>query len=110
MTRSNARLFNLASKYTNLFRFDDIYMGLLAYSMSIKLIPNNDLFSSYGSSVILLNNQSGFFSKWKNFFNNEINLNSTVKPFCIHGYRGEELIDIWNNIHQTNLTLLTSVS
>jgi len=105
MTRSNARLFNLASKYIRLFRFDDIYMGLLAYSMSIKLIPNNELFSSYGSRVISLNNQTGFFSRWKTFFTNEFNSKSTVKPICIHGYRGEELIQIWNKIYQTNLTL-----
>jgi hypothetical protein len=104
MTRSNARLFNLASKYTPLFRFDDIYMGLLAYSMSIKLIPNNDLFSSYGSSWLLFNNESGFFSTWKTFFGNPMNLNSTTKPICMHGYRGEELIQIWNDIYQTNLT------
>jgi len=105
MTRSNAHLFNLASKYIPLFRFDDIYMGILAYSMSIKLIPNNDLFSSYGSTDILSNNQTGFFSKWKNFFTSENNLQSIIKPICIHGYRGEELIEIWNRIYQTNLTL-----
>jgi hypothetical protein len=105
MTRSNARLFNLASKYIPLFRFDDIYMGILAYSMSIKLIPNNDLFSSYGSTDILSNNQTGFFSKWIKFFTSENNLQSTIKPICIHGYRGEELIEIWNRIYQTNLTL-----
>ncbi len=97
MTRSNARLFNLASKYIDLFRFDDIYMAILAYSMSIKLIPNNDLFSSYSSS--------GIFSKWKRFFTGENELQSTTKPICIHGYRGEELIEIWNEIHQTNLIL-----
>ncbi|CAF2441342.1 unnamed protein product [Rotaria sp. Silwood2] len=106
MTRSNARLFYIASKYTRLFRFDDIYMGLLAYSMSIKLIPNNDLFSSYGSSTILLNNQTGIFTRFKRYFTNQINLNSTNKPICIHGYRGEELIQLWNDIYQTNLTLL----
>ncbi|CAF1095250.1 unnamed protein product [Rotaria magnacalcarata] len=105
MTRSSARLFNIASKYTPLFRFDDIYMGLLAYSMSIKLIPNNDLFSSYGSSSILLTNQTGILSRLKSFFINSINLNSTSKPICIHGYRGKELIQIWNDIYQTNLTL-----
>ncbi|CAF3936543.1 unnamed protein product [Rotaria sordida] len=105
MTRSNARLFNIASKYTPLFRFDDIYIGLLAYSMSIKLIPNNNLFSSYGSSTILFSNQTGFFSKLKSLFINQINFNSTNKPICIHGYRGEELIQIWNDIYQTNLTL-----
>ncbi|CAF0892950.1 unnamed protein product [Rotaria sordida] len=105
MTRSNARLFNIASKYTPLFRFDDIYIGLLAYSMSIKLIPNNNLFSSYGSSTILFSNQTEFFSKLKSLFINQINFNSTNKPICIHGYRGEELIQIWNDIYQTNLTL-----
>ncbi|CAF3638816.1 unnamed protein product [Rotaria sp. Silwood1] len=105
MTRSSARLFYMASKYTHLIRFDDVYMGLVAYSMSIKLIPNNNLFSSYASSMILLNNQIGFFSKFKRFVINQINLNSTDKPFCIHGYRGEELIQIWNGIYQTNLTL-----
>jgi hypothetical protein len=105
MTRTNARLFNIASKYTRLFRFDDIYMGLLAYSMSIKLIRNNELFSSYSSSPILSNNQTGFFSKLKIFFDNQMKSNSTIKPICIHGYRGEQLIDVWNQIHHTNLTL-----
>ncbi|CAF1288558.1 unnamed protein product [Adineta steineri] len=105
MTRSNARLFYLASKYIHLFRFDDIYMGLLAYSMSIKLISNNELFSSYGSSIILPDNQPEIFSRLKTFFYNIINSKSAVKPVCIHGYRGEELIDIWNRIHHSNLTL-----
>jgi hypothetical protein len=105
MTKSNARLFNLASKYIHLFRFDDIYMGILAYSMSIKLIPNNNLFSSYGSGGIFSNNQTGFFLKWKRFFTGENEFQSTIKPICIHGYRGEELINIWNEIYQTNLTL-----
>ncbi len=107
MTRSNARLFNLASKYIHLFRFDDIYLGILAYAMSIKLIPNNDLFSSYTSTIMNLwnNNQTGFFSKWKLFFNTQKTFDLKVKPICIHGYRGEELIHIWNNIYQTNLTL-----
>jgi predicted PurR-regulated permease PerM len=80
-------------------------MGMMAHSMSIKLIPNNHLFSSYSSSAILFINQTGFFSKWKTFFNNQNNIDRTIKPFCIHGYRGEELIEVWNNIYQTNLTL-----
>ncbi|CAF4513884.1 unnamed protein product, partial [Rotaria magnacalcarata] len=105
MTRSSARLFNIASKYIPLFRFCDVYMGLLAYSMSIKLIPNNDLFSSYDSSSILLTNQTRILSRSKSFFTNSINLNSTSKLICIHGYRGKELIRIWNDIYQTNLTL-----
>lgn len=105
MTRSSARLFYLASKYTHLFRFDDIYIGLLAYSMSIDLIPNNDLFSAYVSPPIMLNNQENTFTRWiRNFFNKN-HLNSTKKTICIHGYRGEKLIQVWNQIHQTNLTI-----
>ncbi|UJR24031.1 hypothetical protein I4U23_026996 [Adineta vaga] len=105
MTRSNARLFHIASNYIRLFRFDDIYMGLLAYSMSIELIPNNQLFSSYSSSIVSLNNQTGIFSPWRRFFTNEIDMKSSLKPICLHGYRGKELIHVWNQLHSTNLTL-----
>lgn len=97
MTRYNSRLFYIASKYTRLFYFDDIYMGLLAYSMSTNLIQNNELFSTKF-------NQTENLSKWKKIFNKKINLNSTKKSICFHGYRAEKLIDIWNQIHQTNLT------
>ena len=44
MTRYNARLFYIASKYIPFFRFDDVYMGQLAYSMSIRLVQNNKRF------------------------------------------------------------------
>ncbi len=46
-------------------------------------------------------------TRWKNFFIgvNENNFHSTIKSICIHGYCGEELINIWNKIHQTNITL-----
>ena len=44
MTRYNSRLFYIASKYTRLFPFDDVYISILAYSMSIPLIHNNKRF------------------------------------------------------------------
>ncbi len=105
MTSYNVRLFYLASKYTRLFYFDHIYMGLLAYSMSTNLIRNNELFSTSLSTNIYLNNQTEIFSKWKQIFNQKMNLNSTKKSICFRGYRTEKLIHIWNQIHQTNLTL-----
>jgi hypothetical protein len=83
MTRYNARLFYIASKYTRLFYFDHIYMGLLAYSMSTNLIANNQLFSTN---------------------NKNIDFNSMNKSICYHGYRSEKLINIWNDIHPTNFT------
>jgi len=93
MTRSNVRLFNLASKYVRFFRFDDIYMGLLAYSMSIKMIENNRLFSSYLSIWDRLSSKS--------------KSNSSI---CLHGYRGNDLIQFWNDIYHTNLSLPVTIS
>ncbi|CAM2709409.1 unnamed protein product [Rotaria socialis] len=104
MTRYNARLFYIGSKYTRLFHFDSIYMGLLAYSMSIKLIKNNELFSTTLSSINIFNYQNQFLSRWKTIFNNKINFNSTKKSICTRGYRNEKLIQLWNELHQTNLT------
>ena len=75
MTRANAGLFSLASKYIPLFRFDDIYLGLLAYAMSIPLIENNRLFSSYSAR-------------------------ETSEPICLHGYRGKALLHFWNASRQ----------
>jgi hypothetical protein len=80
-------------------------MGMLAYSMSIKLTPNNELFSSYGSLGIFSNNGTSFLSKCKSFLTGGNQVQSTIQPICIHGYRGDELIKIWNEIYQTNLTL-----
>ena len=105
MTKSNVRLFHLASKYLPFFRFDDIYMGLLAYSMSIRMIPNNYFFSSYDSSMNLLKNQTSLIQKWKDYFWNDRKFSKSIEPICVHGYRGEKLIHIWNEIYQTNLTL-----
>ena len=105
MSKSSVRLFHLASKYIPLFRFDDIYMGLLAYSMSIELIANNQLFSSYDSTNDFLRNQTGFFEKWKAFFWKENHVDRTSQPICVHGYRAEKLIHLWNDIYHTNLTL-----
>ncbi|CAM4839928.1 unnamed protein product [Rotaria magnacalcarata] len=104
MTRYNARLFYIESKYTRLFHFDNIYMGLLAYSMSIKLIKNNELFSTTLSSINIFNYQNQILSRRKTIFNNKINFNSTKKPICIRGYRNEKLVQLWNKLHQTNLT------
>ncbi|CAF2519917.1 unnamed protein product [Rotaria sp. Silwood2] len=105
MTRYNARLYYISSKYTRLFYFDHIYMGLLAYSMSTNLIKNNQLFSTSSlSSNHFVNNQYGFLSKWKFLFNYYNHINSTLKPICIRASRAQNLIDIWNNIHQTNIS------
>ncbi|CAF1377424.1 unnamed protein product [Adineta steineri] len=104
MTRYNARLFYIASKYIRLFHFDHIYMGILAYSMSIKLIENNELFSTSLSSTMYFHNQTKFLSRWKNIFNNRIDFHVDKKPICIRGYHAQKLIQIWNDIHQTNLT------
>lgn len=105
MSKSNVKLFHLASKYVPFFRFDDIYMGLLAYSMSIELIENNQLFSSYNSNGDFYKNQTGFFKRWKKFFTNEIQADRLSQIICVHGYRGEKLIELWNDIYHTNLTL-----
>jgi hypothetical protein len=108
MTRYNARLFYIASKYTRLFYFDQIYIGLLAYSMSINFIRNNQLFStsSEESNIILSNqNQNHVLSRWRDIFNNKINSNSTTKSVCIRTYSPNNLIQIWNHIHQTNFTI-----
>lgn len=98
MSKSNVRLFHLASKYLPFFRFDDIYMGLLAYSMSIRILSNNDLFSSYDSSM-------NFMKKWKDYLWNDEKSSRMIKPICIHGYRGKELVNLWNEISHSNVTL-----
>lgn len=105
MSRSNARLFHIASQYIRLFRFDDIYMGLLAYAMSIEPVPNNELFSAYDASILVSQRQSPWWTTWKQYFSNQIDWSSSPRPICVHGYRGEHLLKIWNEIHLTNLTL-----
>jgi hypothetical protein len=105
MTRYNAKLFYIASKYIRLFHFDHVYMGLLAYSMSINLIENNQLFSSSLSSTIQFYNQTRFLSRWKHIFNKKNDFYSTKKSICARGYSTEKLVELWNEIHQTNLTL-----
>jgi hypothetical protein len=100
MTRYSARLFYMASKYTPIFPFDDVYMGMLAYSMSIRFVINNQRFSSYSSRFDL--NQTGFISLWRWFIDNEITRNKV--QICVHGYRGEQLLNIWNKLYKTNLT------
>jgi hypothetical protein len=105
MTRYNARLFYLASKYIRLFHFDDIYMGVLAYSMSINLIRNNELFPTSELSTNIFNNQARILSRWKEIFKKKIDFSSSARPICIHGYQGQKLIDLWNEIHQTHITL-----
>lgn len=102
MTRYNARLFYISSKYVRLFSFEHIYMGLLAYSMSINFIKNNKLFST--TSNFIVNNQNLVLSRWKDIFNKKMNVNSTIKSICIHVHSQEQLIQIWNHFHQTNLT------
>lgn len=105
MTRYSARLFYIASKYTRLFHFDHIYMGLLAYSMSVQFIPNNDLFSTSLSAKNIFNNRTDASSGWKRFLRRKADLHSRRKPICYRGYRAEKLIEIWNEIHQTNATV-----
>ena len=105
MTRYNARLFYITSQYTRLFHFDKIYMGLLAYAMSTKLIENNQLFLTSDSSTNNFNNPNGILSQWRGIFNSKNNLNSSEKPISLHGYRGEKLVQLWNEIHHMNLTL-----
>lgn len=113
MTRSNANLFYLASNYIRLFRFDDVYIGLLAYSMSIDILENNHLFSSYSSSSssnILRKhhqNKRNFIenlSQWWNSF--RLTTKTSIEPFCLHGFRGNDLIELWNDIYQTNISFL----
>jgi hypothetical protein len=79
-------------------------MGLLSYSMSTNLIRNNELFSTSLLTKKLFNNQTQIFSKWRNIFNKKTHLNSTKNSICYRGYRAQKLIQIWNEIHQTNLT------
>jgi hypothetical protein len=74
--------------------------------MSIKFIENNQLFSTSLSSKFIFDNQTEISSRWKFIFNNKINFNSEKKSICIRGYKPEELIQLWNQIHQTNLILL----
>ncbi len=99
MTRYNARLFYIASKYTRLFRFEDVYIGMLAYSMSTRLIKNNKRFTTHDANLYL--NQKRFLPLWSRFFDDETNKNET--QICVSGYRGEQLLNIWNKLYKTNL-------
>ena len=115
MSRSNARLFSLASQYLPLFRFDDIYIGLLAYSMSIGIVENNHLFSSYSTSAAsLLNGKNSSnrtdlifrFQRWWNSLGLGQGNDTSLEPLCLHGFRGNELIQLWNHIYRSNLSLV----
>lgn len=86
MTRYSSHLFYLSSLYTRIFPFDDVYLGLLAYSMSIPLIRNNDKFLPSESSI----------QRKESMWNSSI---------CLHGFRHEELIRFWNQIYRTDLSL-----
>lgn len=87
MTRYNSHLYYLSSRYARIFPFDDVYLGLLANSMSIQLIKNNERFSSSHSHL-----------------KKESQWNSSI---CIHGYRNEQLIQFWNEIYRTNVSFST---
>jgi hypothetical protein len=76
-------------------------MGILAYAMSIRFVINNQRFSSYSSRFDL--NQTGFKALWRWFIDDEINRNKM--QICVHGYRGEQLLNVWNKLYKTNLTL-----
>lgn len=106
MSQKASSLFDTAARYIPVFRFDDIYLGLLAYSMSIRFVGNNDLFSSYGS----------LFSRWRPFDDDSYltkivdlfrpNRQAVIdEPICVHGYREQQLIDLWNRIHSSNISL-----
>ncbi|CAF1649911.1 unnamed protein product [Adineta ricciae] len=101
MTRYNARLFYIASKYVRLFSFDHIYMALIAYSMSINPIPNNDLFLT---SVSLSISDKILSAKWRNIFKKKDDLHTRKPPICMHGYSAEKLIDVWEFIQRMNIT------
>ncbi|UJR24743.1 hypothetical protein I4U23_006117 [Adineta vaga] len=101
MTRYNARLFYIASQYVRLFHYDHVYIGLVAYSMSINFIRNNELFPITISSTI---NQTKFLSKWKDIFQTKVDKSIAKNPICLHGYSAEKLINIWNDLHSMNST------
>ncbi|CAF1141765.1 unnamed protein product [Didymodactylos carnosus] len=94
-----------SSLYTKIFRFDDIYMGLLAYSMKIKL-RHNELFSSYASSTSG-NDTESLISKLKSFLTVEDTeqMSKLSQTICSHGYRDENLVHLWNYLYKTNVTL-----
>jgi hypothetical protein len=91
MTRYNARLLYIASKYIHLLPLEDVYIGLLAYSMSIHLVKNNRQVDPFNSKInwyerIFLSLQSFFFGG--------------ETPYCVAGYRGEQLLNFWNKLYQ----------
>lgn len=109
MTRYSARLFYIGSKYTRLFPFDHVYLGLVAHSMSVQFIPNNRLFSTtFRENEIFSANQTDFSSKWKRFLNRKDDHRLEKKSVCYRGFYGNKLIKLWNEIHHTNLSLSSS--
>ena len=99
MTRYSARLFYLGSKYTRIFPFDHVYLGLIAHSMSVQFIQNNELFSTS------LTHMGDLPSRWQRFFHGNNQINSTKKSICYRGYSREKLIQLWNDLHQNNVSL-----
>lgn len=91
MTRYNSRLFYMASKHIRVLYLEDVYMGLLAYSMSIHLVKNNIRVDPFNSKVKWY--ETIFLSLRSFFFGDET-------PFCVAGYRGEQLLSFWNKLHQ----------
>jgi hypothetical protein len=85
MTRYAAHLFYLASHYTRLFPFDHVYLGLVAYAMSIDVMEKNSLFlpSRLPSS--------------------KENMNPSA--ICISNYHSKRLVQLWNEIYRTNISL-----
>ena len=87
MTRYSAHLFYLASKYVRPIHLEDVYLGLLAYSMSINLIKNNRRVDPFNSQINWYNR---FFLSLRGFFFGD------ETRFCVSGYRGEQLLNFWN--------------
>jgi len=73
----SARLFYMASKLIKLFRFDDIYMAILAHNIGIE--PMNIENVKYYSPTY------------------EPNLYAS-NVIAAHGFKGKELSDIWNEL------------
>ena len=91
MTRYAAHLFSIASKYIRPVHLEDVYIGLLAYSMSIQLRKNNRRIDPFNSKNIWY--EKVFLSLQSFFFGEETRFRAT-------GYRDKQLLDFWNKLNE----------
>jgi hypothetical protein len=98
-----------------LFVDDDYYIDINSFITYINKVDGDRDMTTYERRTFLTGyvyKESclrRFFRNGNYFLLHKKKFSLKIIPICIHGYRGEELINIWNNIYQTNLTLRVTI-